>query len=82
MIINDRYKIVSTDDLNITLQRRNKKPDGTWSIHTNIGYYSNFNDALKSMIKKEILATELQDFKTICNKIDELNELVKNLELK
>ena len=81
MIINDRYKIVS-DDLNIVLQRRNQKEDGTYSNFVNIGYYTDFRAALQSFVKREILSTELEDFKIVCNKIDELMQLIKNLEVK
>lgn len=81
MIINDRYKIVS-DDLNICLQRRNLKENGEYSNFVNIGYYTDFRAALQSFAKREILSTELKDFTTVCNKIDELIQLIRNLEAK
>lgn len=81
MMINDRYKIVS-DDLNICLQRRNLKENGEYSNFVNVGYFTDFKGALQSFAKREILFTELKDFETVCNKIDELMQLIKNLEVK
>lgn len=81
MIINDRYKIVS-DDLNIVLQRRNLKENGEYSNYVNIGYFTDFKAALQSFAKREILSTELKDFEAVCNKIDELMQLIRNLEVK
>ena len=81
MIINDRYKIVS-DDLNIVLQRRNLKENGEYSNYVNIGYFTDLKAALQSFAKREILSTELKDFETVCNKIDELMHLIRNLEVK
>lgn len=82
MRINDRYNIIATDDLNITLQRRNKKEDNSWSKYSTVGYYTSFNAALEAMVKKEIIGDGLDNFKDICNKIDELTELIKNLDIK
>ncbi|CEQ01596.1 Uncharacterised protein [[Clostridium] sordellii] len=81
MIINDRYKIVS-DDLNIVLQRRNLKENGEYSNYVNIGYFTDFKVALQSFVKREILSTELKDFENVCNKIDEIMHLIRNLEVK
>lgn len=80
MRINDRYEIVS-DDLNIILRRRNMKENGEYSMWTSVGYYTDFNAALQSFAKREILSTELKDFETVCNKIEEVKELISNLEI-
>lgn len=82
MKINERYNIIATDDLNITLQRRNKKEDDSWSKYSTIGYYTSFNSALEAMVKKEIIGDGLDNFKDICNKIEQLTELIKNLDIK
>lgn len=80
MKINDRYEIIS-DDLNIILRKRNLKEDGTYTNFINIGYYTDFKATLKAMAKREILGTGFDDFKTICDKIDELNKTIENLEV-
>lgn len=81
MRINDRYEIVS-DDLNIILRKRNVKEDGNYSNFTNILYFTDFKSALQAMIKREIFGTGFDDFKTVCDKMEELEKLVKNLEVK
>lgn len=81
MRINDKYEIVS-DDLNIILRKRNKKEDGSYSNFTNILYFTDFKAALQAMAKREILGTGFDDFTIVCEKVDELMELIKNLEVK
>ena len=90
MKLNDKYKIVATDDRNITIQEKvitNKKDDDgnvigeniTWKV---IGYYRDVNQALKGVVKKEINGTGLSNFKTVCGKFEELynyiDEVCKN----
>lgn len=76
MIINENYKIES-DALNVTLFHRGKGKK-TW---VPAGYFSNPHNALDFMVKKEIQGTGLADFKTVCQKIDELTTLVNSLKL-
>ena len=90
MKLNDKYKIVATDDRNVTIQEKvitNKKDDDgnvigeniTWKV---IGYYRDVNQALKGVVKKEINGTGLTNFKTVCEKFNELykyiDEVCKN----
>lgn len=84
MQINDDYRIES-DPLNIILLRRvvMKKEDGTpkgehWEP---TGYYSNFEQALQDMVRKEIFGTGLNNFKKVCPKVAELNRLIKELRM-
>lgn len=90
MKLNDKYKIVTTDDRNVTIQEKvitNKKDDEGNVISENIkwkviGYYIDVNQALKGVVKKEINGTGLSNFKTVCEKFNELykyiDEVCKN----
>lgn len=75
MKLNDKYKIVATDERNVTIQEKviTEKEDGStktsWKV---IGYYRDVNQALKGVVKKEINGTGLTNFKTVCEKFDEL----------
>lgn len=79
MQINDNWRITS-DPLNVILQRRvvGKTKDGepreTWEAE---GYYGTVEQALSGLAKREILATELTDLKTVCKKIAELEATIK-----
>lgn len=81
MQINEFYKL-DADESNVIIQRRKLKEDKTYTEYKNIGYVSTVKDALIYFSKKEIKSTELKDLETICNKIDELTELIKSLEFK
>ena len=85
MKLNENYRVVATDNLNITLQRRSKRSEekgGGFTEWVNVGYYSDFKTALKSFIKKEILGEGLEDYKSICIKIDDLYKLIDNLDVR
>ncbi|WP_419749321.1 hypothetical protein [Terrisporobacter petrolearius] len=79
MKISDKYKIISTDDKNVTIQEKvvTEKEDGSvktsWKV---IGYYGSINSALKGIVRKEINGTGLKNFNTVCEKIEELNEYI------
>lgn len=84
MKLNDKYKIVAIDDRNVTIQEKvitHKKDDEgniigeniTWKV---IGYYRDVNQALKGVVKKEINGTGLTNFKTVCEKFNELYEYI------
>lgn len=78
MKLNDKYKIVATDDRNVTIQEKvETEKDGvmktSWKV---IGYYKDTNSALKGLVRKEINGTGLKSFKAVCEKIDELHEYI------
>ena len=84
MKLNDKYKIVATDDRNVTIQEKVvtevKDKDGevikintSWKV---IGYYRDVNQVLHGLIRKEINGTGLKSFKAVCEKIDELHEYI------
>ena len=79
MKLNDKYKIVATDERNVTIQEKviTEKEDGStktsWKV---IGYYRDVNQALKGVVKKEINGTGLKKLETICEKINELYEYI------
>ena len=82
MKINDKYKVIATDEKNVTIQEKvvTEKEDGTiktsWKV---VGYYSTVNAALKGLIRKEINGTGLKSFKTVCEKIEELYEYIDEM---
>lgn len=71
MFITNDYRIISEDDRNIILQRKSKPKDatkeGAWR---NDSYYNDFKQALKALVKREILSEGLSDYERICAKID------------
>lgn len=75
--------IVESDQFNIILKKRsmtkNKKTGEeteTWAVES---YHRNLRDALDSLIDKGIGRTELENLEIICNKIDELKQLIKKV---
>lgn len=80
MQINDNYKIES-DALNVTLYQKQRPRKATskesWRA---IAYFSNPQNALDYMIKNEIMGTGMADFKTVYEKIGELEGLVRTLK--
>lgn len=80
MKLNEEYKIECTDSLNITLMKRTKDKDGVLTDNYRpVGYYTKFKEALKAFAQKEILGTGLDEYSTICAKIDELNAKIDRL---
>jgi len=80
MKINENIKVEAVDDRNICiLKRQIINEEENWK---RLGYYSTPQGALKGLVNKEILGTGLKDFKTICNKIDELYEYIDSLDIK
>ena len=80
MKIGDKYKI-EADSLNVTLseKRTNKKTNEDY--WTNIGYYSRYGHALKAMADLEVSKTGLKDFKTVCDKQEEIYALIDSLKV-
>ena len=82
MKINDKYKVVATDERNVTIQEKvvTEKEDGStktsWKV---IGYYRDVNQALKGLVRKEINGTGLKSFKTVCEKIEELHDYINEV---
>lgn len=79
MNIGDKWRIVS-DPLNVILQKFEKqgqRGDGWKSV----SYHATPKDALKYYVNMEILSTGLEDFKVVCEKIDELNTTIEGLKL-
>lgn len=83
MKINDDWQLVS-EELNVTLQRRKVYEKGSkigqeyWS---NIAYCHTPQDALKYLIKREIMGDGMEDLKTICDKIDHLYADIDRLKI-
>jgi hypothetical protein len=84
MYINDDWRIVS-DELNIILQQRkvSKPKEGkpAKEYWTNEGYYYSPHHALNALVDKQIMGTGFTDLKTVCDKIDELRNMIKELPI-
>lgn len=75
MFITENYRIISEDDRNIILQK--KTANGNWRTD---GYFTDFKQALKVLVKREILTTtELSDYQRVCAKIDLLHKQIEEL---
>lgn len=87
MLINEEYKIES-DDLNFILMKRfskkQKEGDKDKPIEYDfraVGFYPTIQKALVDLTRKEIRGDGFKDFTDICNKIEELENTIKNLKL-
>ena len=87
--INDNYGF-EADDLNYILMRKTykrRKEKGTW-ITTNEetwiidGYYATLQQLVKDVTRKELRSTKFKDLDVVLKKVEELEDMVKNLKLK
>ena len=87
--INDNYGF-EADDLNYILMRKTykrRKEKGTW-ITTNEetwiidGYYATLQQLVKDVTRKELRSTKFKDLDVVLKKVEELEDMVKNLNLK
>ena len=77
MKINDKYKMESTDLLNVTLFEKYIGKEGKnkgKELWKPISYHPNFESAFKHLVDREILSTGLESFEAIEKKIIELKE--------
>ena len=90
--INENWAVDTDGDKNVILMKkvekrmRDKKKktwvntgEYDWSIY---GYYSSLERLLKTVVRKEITGEGLKDIEGIQEKIEELENMVKNLKLK
>ena len=86
--INDNYGF-EADDLNYILMRKTykrRKEKGTW-ITTNEetwiidGYYATLQQLVKDVTRKELRSTKFKDLDVVLKKVEELEDMVKNLKL-
>lgn len=73
MFITDNYRIVSEDDRNLLLQK--KTVNGNWRTD---GYFSDFKQALKVLVKRELLSTGFTDYERVCAKIELLHKTIES----
>lgn len=85
MLINENYKVETDGDKNVILFKKIKKKteEGEeqqygWSVD---GYYPTIKMALKDWSRKELFATELKDIQEVDDKLDEIHNIIKNLNL-
>lgn len=82
MKINEKYKIKSTDLMNVTLFKKYIGKEGKnkgkelWKA---ISYHPNFEAAFRYLVDREILSTGLESFEAIEKKIIELKEFKKEM---
>ena len=80
MRINENIKIEAIDKRNICiLKKQSVDGEEKWK---RLGYYSTPQGALKGLANREIVGTGLKDFKSICNKIDDLYKYIDSLNIK
>ena len=87
--INENYGI-EADDLNYILMRKTykrRKEQGTWVTtdeETWIidGYYATLEQLVKDVTRKELRSTKFKDLDVVLKKVQELENMVKNLKLK
>ena len=87
--INENYGI-EADDLNYILMRKTykrKKENGTWvttdeETWTIDGYYATLQQLVKDVTRKELRSTKFKDLEIFLKKVEELEDMVKNLNLK
>ena len=87
--INDSYAF-EADDLNYILMRKTykrRKEKGTWvtideETWTIDGYYATLQQLVKDVTRKELRSTKFKDLDVVLKKVEELENMVKNLKLK
>lgn len=82
MEINEKYKMESTDLLNVTLFEKYIGKEGKnkgVELWKPLSYHPNFEAAFKYLVDREILSTGLKTFEEIENKISELKEFKKGM---
>jgi hypothetical protein len=75
--IDEKYRL-TTDQYNVILQRGRKNKKTGEIEYQNFKYYASFQDALKAMVRIEILS--LDDVKKFEKKVDELNRKIDKLK--
>lgn len=87
--INENYGF-EADDLNYILMRKTykrRKEKGTW-ITTDEetwiidGYYASLEQLVRDVTRKELRSTKFKDLDVVLKKVEELEDMVKNLNLK
>ncbi|MFR4997410.1 MAG: hypothetical protein ACLUDK_09355 [Clostridium paraputrificum] len=84
MKINNNYKIES-DELNVIVkekfipQKGKKAGIPQWRP---VSFHATVEQALNSIVDKEINGTGLEDFKTVVNKVKELRAFIKEVVVK
>lgn len=84
MKISDKYE-VKADELNVIVREKFIPKKGKkagipqWRP---ISFHANIEQALNSIVDKEINGTGLEDFKTVVDKVKALREFIKEVVLK
>ncbi len=81
--IGDSYAL-GANKLNIILYEKHNGKKGKSEgkeVWREIAYFSNCHNALDYLVEHEVKKTELKDIKTVCQKIDEVYNLIKTLQI-
>ena len=82
MKISEKYKLESTDLMNVTLFEKYIGKEGKNKgkpLWKPVSYHPNFEYAFRYLVDREILSTGLQSFEEIEKKIIELKEFKKEV---
>lgn len=82
MKINEKYKMESTDLLNVTIFEKYIGKEGKNKgkpLWKPVSYHPSFEAAFKYIVNREILTTGLESFEAIEKKILELKEFKKEI---
>ena len=87
--INENYGF-EADDLNYILMRKTykrRKEKGTWvttdeETWTIDGYYATLEQLVRDVTRKELRSTKFKDLDVVLKKVEELEDMIKNLKLK
>ncbi len=80
MLIGKDYKIES-DGLNVSLYERRVSKKTREEYWVAIKHFSSFGNALKALVGMKVKETKLEDFRAVCEKQDELYELIDSLKV-
>ena len=90
--INESWAVDTDGDKNVILMKKVEKrvrdkekktwvttDEETWTID---GYYATLQQLVKDVTRKELRSTKFKDLDVVLKKVEELEDMVKNLNLK
>lgn len=75
-VITDPYNYILQEEN--TIEKGDNKGERVWR---NVGYYSNFRQAIESYINKELKLSDAEGIEEVLNKLEQLEEDIQNLEV-
>lgn len=77
--INDNWAIGADKDNIILYRKTNHKKEGQEPTLRIVGYFGNLRNVLTALVDREVKDTQLESFRIITGKLDEIYNLIKNL---